>query len=527
MKRSIRLISAPGRPLPVICLIVLIGCIGTATAFARWHSLLTLDVRPSYLSHEFFVGPAGDLNGDAFDDFFVGDPNFNLGQGYLKIIYGSECPDTIAGWFAQIPNVHPSCFGAWAKVINDMDGDDFDEIIVGAPLYAWHSGRVFLYSTNPLDTTYDQHFSGGNEGFGAYHASGDFNGDRYNDLLIGEGAYQPFISRASAYLFLGSSEIDANPDWIYADSTDLPVQHFRMKTGSGGDFNADGYDDFSVFEDIYYGDIDSFFYEDNLFLGNAEIDFIPLITTDIHVRWMGDLNNDGMADFKRSWDQNDTLHIKLYYGNTDADTFHTQELYNHYFESGELLLFTSPFGDFNNDSFDDILILRGPDPENRYGFWAELWYGGAELDTIPDEIFGIPYLSAIVNIGDINGNGTGEIMVRQRLANDSTSTSIFTQDPSDVSNDITMSQNPNIRLYVFPNPFNSSTIIRFSLEAESYVELTVFDILGRQVDRLVDGYLTPGYHQVEWDAGDHPSGVYFYRLIMQDTAVTGRMTLLR
>ncbi len=79
----------------------------------------------------------------------------------------------------------------------------------------------------------------------------------------------------------------------------------------------------------------------------------------------------------------------------------------------------------------------------------------------------------------------------------------------------------------FPNPFNSSTIIQFSLEAESYVELTVFDILGRQIDRLVDGYLSSGDYRVEWDAGDHPSGVYFYRLIMQDTAVTGRMTLLK
>jgi hypothetical protein len=86
---------------------------------------------------------------------------------------------------------------------------------------------------------------------------------------------------------------------------------------------------------------------------------------------------------------------------------------------------------------------------------------------------------------------------------------------------------PSFNLSNFPNPFNSSTIIRFSLEAESYVELVVFDILGRRIDRLVDGYLAPGRHQVEWDAGDRPSGVYFYRLVTQDTAVTGRMTLLR
>jgi hypothetical protein len=86
---------------------------------------------------------------------------------------------------------------------------------------------------------------------------------------------------------------------------------------------------------------------------------------------------------------------------------------------------------------------------------------------------------------------------------------------------------PSFNLSNFPNPFNSSTIIRFSLEAESHVELAVFDILGRQIDRLVDGYLSSGDYLMEWDARDRPSGVYFYRLVTQDQAVTGRMTLLR
>jgi hypothetical protein len=86
---------------------------------------------------------------------------------------------------------------------------------------------------------------------------------------------------------------------------------------------------------------------------------------------------------------------------------------------------------------------------------------------------------------------------------------------------------PSFNLSNFPNPFNSSTIIRFSLEAESHVELAVFDILGRQIDRLVDGDLSSGDYRIEWDARDRPSGVYFYRLITQDAAVAGRMMLLR
>ena len=60
----------------------------------------------------------------------------------------------------------------------------------------------------------------------------------------------------------------------------------------------------------------------------------------------------------------------------------------------------------------------------------------------------------------------------------------------------------------YPNPFNPSTTIRFNLNRQDLVVLTIVDITGRMVETLVDDYLEAGEYEVVWDAGDMPSGVY-------------------
>jgi hypothetical protein len=69
----------------------------------------------------------------------------------------------------------------------------------------------------------------------------------------------------------------------------------------------------------------------------------------------------------------------------------------------------------------------------------------------------------------------------------------------------------------YPNPFNPRTAISFQLLAVSWVNVKVFDVLGREVVNLVDEGRAPGIHTVQWDASFLPSGVYFCRL----TAATG------
>ena len=84
----------------------------------------------------------------------------------------------------------------------------------------------------------------------------------------------------------------------------------------------------------------------------------------------------------------------------------------------------------------------------------------------------------------------------------------------------------------YPNPFNPTTKIKFDIKAEgrsekAKIELSVFNILGKQVAKLVNAGLAPGTFEVEFDARNLPSGVYYYRLTDGDFEETRKMVLLK
>ena len=84
----------------------------------------------------------------------------------------------------------------------------------------------------------------------------------------------------------------------------------------------------------------------------------------------------------------------------------------------------------------------------------------------------------------------------------------------------------------FPNPFNPSTTIPFVLPAAARVRLEIFSASGQRVRQLPDQALSPGFHELVWDARDNlgrsvSSGIYLYRLQLGDRAETRKMTLLR
>ncbi|HBC46069.1 MAG TPA: hypothetical protein DCZ43_03385, partial [candidate division Zixibacteria bacterium] len=79
----------------------------------------------------------------------------------------------------------------------------------------------------------------------------------------------------------------------------------------------------------------------------------------------------------------------------------------------------------------------------------------------------------------------------------------------------------------YPNPFNAQTTISYSLPKASEVSLDIFDILGSKIETLRTGHQEAGEHQVIWNAGDKPSGIYFYRLKAGEREETNRMVLLK
>ena len=86
----------------------------------------------------------------------------------------------------------------------------------------------------------------------------------------------------------------------------------------------------------------------------------------------------------------------------------------------------------------------------------------------------------------------------------------------------------NITLHQnFPNPFNPTTKIQYSIPQSSNVVIKVFNILGREIETLVNEEKPVGTYEVNWNASNLTSGVYFYRLQAGDFAQTRKMILLK
>jgi len=79
----------------------------------------------------------------------------------------------------------------------------------------------------------------------------------------------------------------------------------------------------------------------------------------------------------------------------------------------------------------------------------------------------------------------------------------------------------------YPNPFNPTTTIAFELPSTSGVTLTIYDLMGREVDVLISETLSAGRHEVRWDARDLASGLYLYRLIAGSYVKAKTLSLIK
>lgn len=77
----------------------------------------------------------------------------------------------------------------------------------------------------------------------------------------------------------------------------------------------------------------------------------------------------------------------------------------------------------------------------------------------------------------------------------------------------------------YPNPFNPSTTVKFSLPSATEVEMLVYTVAGDLVSRVSPTYLPAGENSFSFNAGSLPSGVYFYRIIAGEAFLTGKMIL--
>ncbi|MDX1618020.1 MAG: T9SS type A sorting domain-containing protein [Balneolaceae bacterium] len=91
---------------------------------------------------------------------------------------------------------------------------------------------------------------------------------------------------------------------------------------------------------------------------------------------------------------------------------------------------------------------------------------------------------------------------------------------STIPQEYTLTQN-------FPNPFNPSTTIRFTIPQASDVQLRVYDVTGRLVQTLVEGRVNPDFYEIRFNGDNLASGVYLYRLVTDQSVITRKMTLIK
>jgi len=203
------------------------------------------------------VGTAGDVNNDGYSDVIVGAPQYDNGQedeGAAFVFNGSAAGlSTTADWTAE-SDQDGAEFGASVGTAGNSNGDNYSDVIVGAPQYdneQADEGAVFVFygSAAGLSTTADwmAESDQGGSGFGAaVGTAGDVKGDGYAAVIVGAYRYENGqLLEGAAFVFCGSATgLSATADWI-AEGNKAETE-FGYAAGTAGDVNDDGYVDVIV-----------------------------------------------------------------------------------------------------------------------------------------------------------------------------------------------------------------------------------------------------------------------------------------
>jgi PKD repeat protein len=254
------------------------------------------------------VSSAGDLNNDGFSDVIVGASGNDVGgfdAGRAYVYFGGSSVNAIAD-LTLTGAAAGDAFGYAVAPAGDLNGDQYDDVVVGA-YGAGGAGRTYVYYGGPgLDGTADRTFAGEDPGdnFGLSVApAGDVDGDGNVDLIVGGVRNDAAgLDAGRAYLFRGGAGADEIADIIFTGAA--TNDNFGVSVSSAGDVNGDGFDDLIVgawLNDargpnagrayVYHGGPGADGIADHVLTGEVAGDRLG-----ISVAGAGDFDGDGAAD---------------------------------------------------------------------------------------------------------------------------------------------------------------------------------------------------------------------------------------
>ena len=390
----------------------------------------------------FSVSTAGDVNGDGYDDVIVGERLWRQGQsqeGRALVYHGSALGvESVESWSIEEEQERAQLGFAVARA-GDVDGDGYDDVIVGAPYFdngQADEGRAFVYlgSAAGLGTVAAWTAESDQDSalFG-YHVSsaGDVNGDGYADVIVSALHYSNGESQEGrAYVYHGSaSGLSLSENWS-AESNQVDA-FFGRSVSTAGDVNGDGYDDVIIGASHYdNGEID----EGRAFIYRGSATGLGAVATwtgesnqagarfGYSVSTAGDVDGDGYSDVIVGADgyddpETDEGAAWIYYGSSAgiATSFGPLEADQASASFGSEV---STAGDVNGDGYSDVIVgalyySNGEDKEGRvfvylgsssFPSWTPDW-------TAESDKAGAYFGASVSTAGDVNGDGYADVIV--------------------------------------------------------------------------------------------------------------------
>jgi phage-related baseplate assembly protein len=261
---------------------------------------VTLNGEASNNYFGYSVSSAGDVNGDGYSDAVVGAWGYSSDVGRAYIYYGGSSVNNIAD-VTMTSEITNNYFGLSVSTAGDVNGDGYSDVIVGASGNSVTLGRAYIYlggssMNNIKDVTLTGETTGNYFGY-SVSAAGDVNGDSYDDVIIGAWGYSANTGRA--YIYFGSLTMNNIADvTITGESTN---NTFGRCVSEAGDLNDDGYSDVIVGASgysansgkvyIYYGSLTMNNVADVTMAGEATNNFFGYSAAAA-----GDVNGDGYPD---------------------------------------------------------------------------------------------------------------------------------------------------------------------------------------------------------------------------------------